>query len=150
MRGDAGNVDNAALAALAHGRAKFLAGQQQPADEVQIKHLRPSGQGDVFKRHLRRDGGIGIIAAGSIEQYRRCAERLGHCLVAGLETVRIHGVAGEKLRGSAGFGDFLNACLTAFGAPAHHGNFRPSLSHCHGTSPAEGAGGADHHSYFIG
>ena len=52
-----------------HGRAKFLAGQQQPADEVQIKHLRPSGQGDVFKRHLRRDGGIGIIAAGSIEQH---------------------------------------------------------------------------------
>ena len=69
--------------------------------------------------------------------------------MAGLETVRTHGVAGEKLRGSASVGNFHHARFAAFSVAAHHSDLRAGLGHRGCAGAAEGTSGADHYGYFI-
>ena len=135
VRGDAGDVDDTALAALAHRRSKLLARQQKAADEVQVEHLGPGRLRDILERHLRCHRGVRVVAAGGIEQHSRRAKRLAKRLVARRKAGGIHRVATEKLCLASGIGDLLHTRLAALGAAAHHSNLRPGSGHRHRAGP---------------
>ena len=71
----AGDVDDAAFAALAHRRAELLAGEQHTAGEIHVEVRLPILKFDGFKRMICGDRHLGIIAAGGIDQNRGRAER---------------------------------------------------------------------------
>ena len=68
MRGDAGDINNAAAAALAHGGAKLPGRQERSADEVEVEIGAPVRGIDFLKRILGSNGrGSGIAARGADE-----------------------------------------------------------------------------------
>ena len=99
--------------------------------------------------HLGRHGGVGIIAAGGIEQNGRRSDRFFGRLMAALEARRIHGIATKKLRVTTSLGDCLYACLASFGVATDYGYLGTGLGHGLGTGAAEGTSGTDHHGDFI-
>ena len=68
VRGDAGDVDDAAFFGGEHGRAKNLARQQGAAHEVEIKIGGPICGGDGGEVVVGRDGDFWVIAAGGVHE----------------------------------------------------------------------------------
>ena len=64
VRRHAGDVDDAALAALRHRGAELLAGQQRATDEVEVEVGPPVVGRDGLEGPLGRDGDLRVVATG--------------------------------------------------------------------------------------
>ena len=74
VRGDAGDVDDAAAPALAHRRAEFLTGQQHAAGEIEVEVRLPVGERDLLERALGGDGDLRGVASCGVHENRRRTE----------------------------------------------------------------------------
>ena len=90
-----------------------------------------------------------MVATGGVQQNCGRAKRFSHSLVAAFQARGIHSVAGKKLRGATGIGDFFYPCFAAFGTSTGRGDFGAGLSHGLGASATKCPGCANHHGNFI-
>lgn len=107
MRGDAGDVDDAAAPARTQARAKFLTRQHHAADEVEIEVCVPVLQRDLLERALGGDSDLRVVATGGVHENRRRAELALNGLMRGSEARPVHGIGGEEGCGPAGVADFF-------------------------------------------
>src|SRR5438093_2466065 len=68
VRGDAGDVDDAAPATPAHRRAELLARQQHAADQIQIEVGLPVLDLDLLEQIFSGDRDFRIVAAGRVDE----------------------------------------------------------------------------------
>src|SRR5258705_6819482 len=82
MRGDTGDIDNTAASSIGHGRTELLAREQYAANKVEVEILQPIRQLNLLEWPLGGHGHLRIIAAGRVNQHRRCAEYLNDFLMS--------------------------------------------------------------------
>ena len=150
MRRNAGNVDDAPLAAPDHRRPEFLAGQQHAADHVQVEVGAPILQNDLIQTALRAQGNAGIISARGIDQNSRRADRLFDLLMCCPQRFARHRVGGKKFGLAASLSDLLHPAFAALRVASHHRDTGSRLRQSFGHGSTQRARSPNHHRNFAG
>ena len=150
MGADAGDVDDAALAALAHRRSEFLAGQQGAPDQVEIEIGLPVLQGDVLEGVVRCDRDLRIVAPGGIDQDGRNAQA-GLDTLAGLGQAGAgHRIRGKEVRLASPLANGVHPGLAPLRVEVHDGHPGAGLRQPFCDGSAQRAPRPDYHRRFAG
>src|SRR5690349_6439200 len=96
MRGNAGDVDNAALFPREHARPKLLAWQQRPANQVQIRVGLPIRQCNLFERSLSANRYLWFSPTGSVDKYGWSAESAENRLMGCAQAILANRIGFEE------------------------------------------------------
>src|SRR5881296_4107531 len=107
MRRYTGDVNDGAFATTGHHRPKFLAWQEDAANEIQIEIGAPILQLDLLKGALGRDRHLRIVATRGIHQNRWCAQDFHDRFMCPAQTMAIESVGAKECRRACGTFDAL-------------------------------------------
>lgn len=150
MRGDTGDVNDAALLAFDHFPAKDLAGEEGAADEIEIEGFAPGGEVEAGEGVLRGNGDIWGVASGGIDQNGRRTKLGGDSRVEVLHTGWIGGVNREKGGCASALADGFDTFPSFFSTASSDGDRCPGGGQGLGHFASEDTGAANHNCHLTG
>lgn len=149
VRGNAGDVDDAAFFGGEHSGSENLAWKKRATDKVQIEIRGPICGGDGSEGVVWRDGDFRIVAAGGVDENRGRAESEDGGVEECRETVPRAGVRFEENGAPALLGNGVDAGPAPLGVASADGDLGPRLGKPGSKGAAKRASGTDDDGDFL-
>ena len=148
MRGDRGDVDDAAFLAFDHARTEHLAREERAAHDVQVEVGVPRVERNVLELLVARHGDFRVVATSGVDEHADRTEGLFDLGASRFEAFLLARIGGDEDGLTALFLDRIDPGTAAFGIAAQHNDLGSGLCQTLGNRTTQHTGRSDNRSNF--